>query len=200
MESKKQERKIVEDYIAIIKHNVASDLKMLEGIIENRRQSLLYTDTILEYYRNEQISDSKLFELGFMSLFVEKRFIPNRDAYESLKSSGFLRNLGRTRIEEALNTYYSSLSRIVAAEAVFNSLTLPIEENLSEKGFYIEYADIFQWNHQDTIDFTIEDLKKYPDIQSTFIRSKMWLESFNDSYTVLFNNGENLLEVLNSKD
>lgn len=197
---KKQERKIVNDYIAIIKHNVADDLKSLEGIIEHRKQSLLYTDTILGYYKNEQILDPKLFELGFKSLFVEQRFIPNRNAYESLKSSGFLRNLGSTNIEVALNAYYSLLGRIVTSEEVFNSLTLPIEENLSENGFYIEYADMFLWNHQDTLDFTYDDLRKYPDVQSTFIRSKMWLESFIDSYTELFDIGEDLQEVLNTMD
>ena len=197
---KKQERKIINDYIAIIKHNVADDLKSLEGIIEYRKQSLLYTDTILGYYKNEQILNPKLFELGFISLFVEQRFIPNRNAYESLKSSGFLRNLGSTNIEEALSAYYSLLGRIVTNEEVFNSLTLPIEENLSENGFYIEYADMFLWNHQDTLDFTYDDLRKYPDVQSTFIRSKMWLESFIDLYTELFDIGEVLLEVLNSMD
>ena len=197
---KKQERKIVKDYIAIIKHNVANDLKSLEGFIEHRKQTLLYTDTILGYYKNEQISDPKLFELGFLSIFLEERFIPNRNAYESLKSSGFLRNLGNTSIEEALNAYYSLLDRIVTYEEVFNSLTLPIEENLSESGFYIEYADAFHWNHQDTINFTYEDLRKYPDVQSTFIRSEMWLGFLINSYAELLNNGKDLVEVLDSVD
>ena len=184
----------------IIKHNVANDLKELEIIKEHREQSLGYTDTILGYYKNEQISDSKLFELGFLSLFLEQRFIPNRNAYESLISSGFLRNIGSTSIEEALNAYYSLLDRIVTYEEGFNSLNLPVEENLSESGFFIEYADMFHWNHQDTINFTYEDLRKYPDVQSTFIRSEMWLGFLIGSYAELLNNGKDLLQVLDSVD
>lgn len=195
-----QEHKIVKEYLEIIKHNVANDLKELEILKEHREQSLDYTATILGYYKNEKISDPKLFELGFMSIFLEQRLIPNRNAYESLKSSGFLRNLGSTSIEEALNAYYSLLDRILTYEEVFNSLTLPIEENLSESGFYIEYADTFHWNHQDTTNFTYEDLRKYPDVQSTFIRSKMWLGFFIGLYAELLNNGKDLLEVLDSVD
>jgi len=195
-----QEHKIVKEYLEIIKHNVANDLKELEILKEHREQSLNSTATILGYYKNEQISDPKLFELGFLNLFLEQRFIPNRNAYESLKSSGFLRNLGSTSIEEALNAYYSLLDRILTYEEVFNSLTLPIEENLSESGFYIEYADAFHWNHQDTINFTYENLRKYPDVQSTFIRSEMWLGFLIDLHADLLKNGKDLLEVLDSVD
>ena len=195
-----QEHKIVKEYLEIIKHNVANDLKELEILKEHREQSLNSTATILGYYKNEQISDPKLFELGFLNLFLEQRFIPNRNAYESLKSSGFLRNLGSTSIEEALNAYYSLLDRILTYEEVFNSLTLPIEENLSESGFYIEYADAFHWNHQDTINFTYKNLRKYPDVQSTFIRSEMWLGFLIGLHADLLKNGKDLLEVLDSVD
>lgn len=196
----KQEHKIVEEYLEIIKHNVANDLKELEIIKEHREQSLDYTDTILGYYKNEHVSDPKLFELGFMSLFVEQRFYPNKNAYESLKSSGFLRKVGNTSIEEVLNAYYALMDVILTSEEVFNSITLPIEEKLSGNGFYIEYAEMFHWDHQDTLNFNYSNLKKYPDVQSTFVRSKMWLESFNNSYTQLLLKGEELLEILNSAD
>lgn len=196
----KQEHKIVKEYLEIIKHNVANDLKELEIIKEHREQSLDYTDTILGYYKNEHVSDPKLFELGFKSLFVEQRFYPNINAYESLKSSGFLRNVGNTNIEEALNAYYALMDRILTNEEVYNSITLPIEEKLSGNGFYIEYAEMFHWDHQDTLNFTYTNLEKYPDVQSTFVRSKMWLEAFNNYYTQLLLKGEELLEILNSAD
>jgi hypothetical protein len=196
----RQERKITNDYLEIIKHNIAHDIKDLEDISDLRKQSLIYTDTILGYYRNEHISDPKLFELGFRSLFLEERFYPNRSAYESLKSSGFLRNVGNTRIEEGLNGYNLHIDRILNSQDVFNSLILTIEEKLSENGFYIEYAEIFQWEHNDTINFTYENLVKYPDVQSTFIRSRMWLEQFILEYTQCSNIGKDLLEELNNGD
>lgn len=195
-----QENKIVKEYLEIIKHNLANDLKELETLKEHREQTLDYTTTILGYYKNEQISDPKLFELGLMSIFLEQRLFPNRNAYESLKSSGFLRNLGSTRIEEALNAYYSLLDRTLTYDEAFASITLPIEENLSESGFYIEYFEMYSWNYQDTINFTYEDLRKYPDVQSTFLRSKMWLGALIDFYAELLNHGKDLLELLDSTD
>ena len=79
-------------------------------------------------------------------------------------------------------------------------MTVPIEENLSESGFYIEYTDMFSWDHQDTINFTYEDLRKYPDVQSTFLRSKMWLGFFIGLYEDFLNKGKDLQEVLDSAD
>ena len=196
----KQENRIVKEYLEIIKHNVANDLKELEILKEHREQTLDHTTTILGYYKNEHVSDPKLFELGFKSIFLEQRFFPNRNAYESLKSSGFLRNLGSTSIEEALNAYYALLDKVLTYEEAFTSITVPIEENLSESGFYIEYADMFSWNYQDTINFTYEDLRKYPDVQSIFIRSKMWLGAFLIFYSDLLKNGKDLQEVLDSAD
>ena len=194
----RQERRIVEEYLDIIKHNVTNDLENAEAMLAHRKQSLLYTDTILGYYQNEHIADAKLFELGFLSLFIEQWFYPNRSAYESLKSSGFLRNVGNTSIEAGLNAYYALIDKILNSERVFNSLTLPIEDKLSANGFYIEFEEMFRKNHQDTIIFTCENLKKYPDVQSTFIRAKMWLESFINLYTQLSYQGEELLEILNN--
>jgi len=196
----RQEKKIVQEYLDIIKTNVVTDLNELESIYAYRKQALHFTDTILGYYRNEHISNSKLFEQGIINLLVEKSFNPNRSAYESLKNSGYLRTIGNTRIEEGLNTYYSLIDVISNSEESFNSITLPIEENLSENGFYIEYMEMFQWEHTDTIQFSIEELQKYPDVQSTFIRSKMWLEAFIERYTVLNNEGKELLRILNNED
>ncbi len=196
----RQEKKIVQEYLDIIKTNVVTDLNELKNIDAYRTQALRYTDTILGYYRNEHITNSKLFEQGIMNLLVERSFKSNKSAYESLKNSGYLRAVGNTRIEEGLNTYYSLVDVISKSEEAFNSITLPIEENLSENGFYIEYIEMFQWEHNDTIQFSIEELQKYPDVQSTFIRSKMWLEAFIKRYTVLNNEGEDLLRILNNED
>jgi len=196
----KQDNIIVESYLEKINANIAADLNNLESLIDSRRQALLYTNTILKYYKNEQISDSKLFELGFNSLFIETRFYTNSSAYESLKSSGFLRNIDNGSIEAGLNSYYSLNERISNIEESFHSITQPIEENLSEQGFYIEYREMFEWNHQDTLFFTYNDLQKYPDVQSTFIRAKMWQESLIGRYSELSKRGYELQGILNNGD
>ena len=196
----KQDYIIIESYLEKINANIATDLNNLDSLIDLRRKSLLNTDTILKYYKNEQISDPKLFELGFQRLFVETRFYTNSSAYESLKSSGFLRNIENGSIEEGLNSYYSLDEKISYLEESFHSITQPIEEHLSEKGFYIEYSEMFQWNHQDTLFFTYKDLQKYPDVQSTFIRAKMWLESLINAYSELSKRGYELQDILNNGD
>lgn len=190
------QRSNMDAYLEIIRHNLSTDLRDLEQIIQHRKQTLLYTEEILGYYRDKHITDSKLFEKGFKSLFVEQRFYPNTSAFESLKASGFLRNLGNTAIEEGIISYYLGVDRLSSQEEIFNTITLPIEENLSGNGFYIEYMDMFQWDHQDTLLFTYEDLMKYPDVQSSFIRSKMMLEYFIDSYSSLRGEAEELITLL----
>jgi len=196
----KQDSKVVLEYLEIIKTNIGTDLNKLEIVTDYRKQTLLFTDTIMVYYENEYISDPKLFELGFMSLFISRRFNPNTSAYESLKNSGFLRTLGNTKIEVGLNSYYSLIDQISKGEEEFNSIIIPIEEKLSENGFYIDYKEMFQGNYQDTIFFTYEEIKRFPDVQSTFIRAQIWLKYFVGAYSELLIEGNELLKILENGD
>ena len=59
---------------------------------------------------------------------------------------------------------------------------------------------MFQGNNQDTIFFTYEEIKRFPDVQSTFIRAQIWLEYFVSAYSTLLIEGNELLEILGNGD
>jgi uncharacterized membrane protein YiaA len=132
----KSNQKIVDDYLDKISVNINSDLKKLETLINQRTEALTLCDTIVKYYEAKIISNPKLFEKGFFSVFIETRFRPNTNAYESLKSSGFMKNLKNSTIEEKLSSYYFLMEGVLFVEGKFNSSTQLSEASLSEKGFY----------------------------------------------------------------
>jgi len=99
----RQENKIIEAYLKKICNDIQTDIQSIEGMLTDRKQSLIYTDSVLAYYSKGHIADSKLFEKGYFGLFIETKFQPNISAYESLKNSGFMKDLENLKIEEQLN-------------------------------------------------------------------------------------------------
>ena len=197
---KRHESKIIDSYLIKISNELKSDFQSLELMIEKRRQALVYTDTILNYYKKDHIDDSKLFEKGYRSVFIESRFFPNTRAYESLKNSGYMKDLENPEIEETLNQYYHLVDNLLFVENKFNSITQPVEITLGEKGFYIEYQDVFRWNNKDTIQFTIESMKKYPEYHTTFIKAKVFLEELIEDYTDLLDKANETMDIIGNGD
>ena len=193
----KSNQKIVDDYLEKISVNIDSDLKKLEILINQRREALTLCDTIVMYYDAKKISNPKLFEKGFFSIFIETRFSPNTNAYESLKSSGFMKNLKNSKIEEKLGSYYYLMDGVLFVEGKFNNSTQLSEASLSEKGFYIEYKKAMNWNNKDTINFNYQSLKKYPQVESEFIKARLFLEELITNYSVLWEEGNKVVELIN---
>jgi len=193
----KSNQKIIDDYLDKISVNINSDLKKLETLINQRTEALALCDTIVMYYDSKNISNPKLFEKGFFSVFIESRFSPNTNAYESLKSSGFMKNLKHLKIEEKLSSYYYLMDGVIFVEDKFNNSTQISEASISEKGFYIEYKKAMSWNNKDTINFNYESLKKYPLVESEFIKARMFLRELITNYSVLLEEGNKVVELIN---
>jgi hypothetical protein len=195
----RQDKKVIKAYFVKISSNIESDISQLNTLMEERKQALIYTDTILGYYNKKQISDSKLYENGFKSIFIETKFNPNKSAHESLKNSGFMSNLKNPNIEEHLSSYYYLMERVSFVEEKFIGVIQPIETILSEDGFFIEFKEMFYWDHKDTLEFTYEAMLKYPDLESTFIRAEMFLEELINGYTELSEKGYEVIDLLRSE-
>ena len=193
----KSNQKIVDDYLDKISLNINSDLKKLETLIDQRTEALNLCDTIVMYYDAKNIFNPKLFEKGFFSIFIETRFSPNTNAYESLKSSGFMKNLDNSKIEDKLSSYYYLMDGVMFVEDKFNNSTQQSEASLGEKGFYIEYKKAMKWNNKDTVNFNYDSLKKYPQIESEFIKARMFLEELIKNYSVLHEEGNKVIELIN---
>ena len=188
---------IVDNYLDKISVNINSDLKKLETLINQRTKALTLCDTIVMYYDAKNISNPKLFEKGFFSVFIESRFSPNTSAYESLKSSGFMKDLKNSKIEDKLSSYYYLMDEVMFVEDKFNNSTQISQASISEKGFYIEYKKAMNWNNKDTINFNYESLKKYPQIESEFIKARMFLGELITNYSVLLEEGNSAVELVN---
>ena len=193
----KSNQKIVDNYLDKISANINSDIKKLETLINQRAEALTLCDTIVMYYDTKNISNPKLFEKGFFSVFIESRFSPNTNAYESLKSSGFMKNLKNSKIEEKLSSYYYLMDGVMFVEDKFNNSTQISEASISEKGFFIEYKEAMNWNNKETINFNYGSLKKYPQIESEFIKARLFLGELITNYTVLWEEGNKVIELIN---
>jgi len=196
----RQEKKIIDAYLVLISKDLQSDIQSIEELMENRKQALIYTDSILSYYRNGYIANSKLFERGYFSLFIETRFHPNTTAFESLKNSGFMKNLENLEIEEQLNQYHQLIENISFVEDKFINMTQPVENSLVLKGFYSEYNQIFKWQNRDSVIFTIQSMNKYPEFEAAFIKAKMFQEELINNYKGLLLNGHETLKLINNGD
>lgn len=196
----RQEDKIIEAYLEKIYNDIQTDIQSIEGMVTDRKQSLIYTDSVLAYYNKGYIRDSKLFELGYFGLFIETKFQPNTSAYESLMNSGFMKDLENIRIEEQLNKYYHLIDNVSFVENKFNGVTQPVEISLLEKGFYTEFKEIFTWEHIDTVVFTIQSMEKYPEYEGTFITAKMFLEELIEDYQAILEQGKDIIELIDNGD
>ena len=96
----RQEKKTIDAYLVLIRKDLQADILNIEKLMEIRIQALSHTDSILSYFRSGFIANSKLFERGYFSLFIETRFQPNTSAFESLKNSGYMKDLENLEIEE----------------------------------------------------------------------------------------------------
>ena len=126
----RQEKKIIDAYLVLIYKDLQADIQSIEELMEDRKQALIYTDSILSYYRKGYIANSNLFQIGYSSLFRENRFHPNTNAFESLKYSGFMKDLENLEIEEQLNKYYKLIENISFVEDKFINMTQPVENSL----------------------------------------------------------------------
>jgi hypothetical protein len=196
----RQENKIIEAYLEKISNDIQTDIQSIEGMLTDRKQSLIYTDSVLAYYNQGYITDSKLFEKGYFGLFIETKFQPNISAYESLKNSGFMKDLENLKIEEQLNKYYHLIENVSFVENKFNGVTQPVEISLLEKGFYTEFKEIFTWEHIDTVVFTIQSMEKYPEYEGTFITAKMFLEELIEDYQAILEKGKDIIELIDNGD
>ena len=188
---RRQEEKIIDGYLMKITKELQTDLQSIELLLESRKQALIYTDSVLTYFRRGHISDAKIFENGYYSLFIETEFYPNKSAYESLKNSGYIKDLENMEFIEQLNQYYQLIENISFVEGKFNNMTQPVEISLAEKGFYNEF-----WNNTDTVIFTIQSLKKYPEYEATFIRAKIFQMELIENYEGLIDKGKETVELI----
>lgn len=181
--------KIAANYLNKINSDIDVDIESLSLLINQRSEELKMCDSMISYFKKKKVSNKKIFEKGFFAIFIEKGFSPNKVAFNSLLNSGYLKNLNQSSVEEKLNLYYSNADNVIFVEKKFNDSTQYVEELLKEKGFSIEFEEAFKWNNLDTINFTYKKIKKYPDLYSHLIHSRVFLKELIELYQDLQKKG-----------
>ena len=51
---------IIDAYLVLIYKDLQADIQSIEELMEDRKQALIYTDSILSYYRKGYIANSNL--------------------------------------------------------------------------------------------------------------------------------------------
>ena len=192
----KRNEKIALNYLVKIKSNIETDISVLDALISKRKETLYKCETMISYYQNQKIDDYRLFEKGFFEIFIEEGFVSNNVAYESLLNSGFLKNINDFTIEDNLNRYYANTDKVSFVEEKFSTSTQYVEELLKEKGFSIEFQEAFRLNNKKEVDFNYTKLKKYPDLYSHLIHSRVFLKELIELYDALIKDAENTVTVL----
>ena len=89
------------------------------------------------------------------------------------------------------------MEEVLFVEGKFNNSTQLSQASISEKGFYIEYKKAMDWGNKDTINFNYQSLKKYPQVESEFIKARMFLEELITNYSVLWEEGKKVIALIN---
>jgi len=192
----RQEKKIIDAYLVIICKDLQADIQSIKELMEDRMQALIYTDSILSYFINGHIANSELFRRGYLSLFIEKRFHPNTNAFESLKNSGFMKDLENLEIEEQLSQYYKLVENISFVEDKFVNMTQTVENSLILKGFSSEWNQISISQNRNKGIFILQS--KYPEFEGAFINGKVYQQELINNYKELLLKGDETLEMINN--
>ena len=134
-----------------------------------------------------------------MGVFIEKQFNQNTTAFESLKNSGYMKSIHNLDLEDYLNEYYILQENLIFVENKLNNYTQKVEEKLSDKGFYIEYRDMLDSGSKEKVNFSYDSMSKYPNVESSFIRAKLFLQEILDNHSEVKLKGEEIINQINNE-
>jgi hypothetical protein len=138
----RNEREMELAYLADIREDLVDDTVTFVWRLGDLDTTLLYSDSILTIQQNKQKLPSHLVgQFGHLySILIGINF-QNSPAYESMKSSGYLRLIGDKALERNLNKYYSH-GRFIdrAANRELERITEERRNFLNHSGLFVRYA------------------------------------------------------------
>jgi len=150
-------------------------------------------------------SDQLLIQKAIFEMIIEVQLNYNKDAFESLKSSGYLRYLKNEALEESLNDYYNQINQIEMFEIDQRDWANALELELDRNGFFYSYTQLDQKVHTDL--FTLmgnynSELKNHPGHK--IIMRLLFRGGTNNSFLTGFyenhiKTGNQLIEILNQE-
>jgi hypothetical protein len=202
---KRIERRAMKDYFQKISFNINADIKESERLLKFRQNHIVDCNKVSKALIENNFSDQLLIQKAIFEMIIEVQLNYNKDAFESLKSSGYLRYLKNEELEESLNDYYNQINQIEMFEIDQRDWANALELELDRNGFFYSYTQLDQKVHTDL--FTLmgnynSELKNHPGHK--IIMRLLFRGGTNNSFLTGFyenhiKTGNQLIEILNQE-
>jgi hypothetical protein len=202
---KRIERRAMKDYFQKISFNINADIKESERLLKFRQNHIVDCNKVSKALIENNFSDQLLIQKAIFEMIIEVQLNYNKDAFESLKSSGYLRYLKNEELEESLNDYYNQINQIEMFEIDQRDWANKLELELDRNGFFYSYTQLDQKVHTDL--FTLmgnynSELKNHPGHK--IIMRLLFRGGTNNSFLTGFyenhiKTGNQLIEILNQE-
>lgn len=199
------EKRAMKDYFQKISFNINADIKESERLLKFRQDHIVSCNKVSKALIENNFSDQLLIQKAIFEMIIEVQLNYNKDAFESLKSSGYLRYLNNKELEELLNDYYNQINQIEMFEIDQRDWANALELELDRNGFFYSYTQLDQVVHTDL--FTLmgnytSELKNHPGHK--IIMRLLFRGGTNNSFlTGFYENhimtGNQLIEILNQE-
>ncbi len=159
------EKRAMKDYFQKISFNINADIKESKRLLKFRQDHIVSCNKVSKALIENNFSDQLLIQKAIFEMIIEVQLNYNKDAFESLKSSGYLRYLKNEELEESLNDYYNQINQIEMFEIDQRDWANALELELDKNGFFYSYTQLDQKVHADL--FTLmgnytSELKNHP--------------------------------------
>ena len=199
------EEKAMNDYFQKIASNVQLDVKESRRLLKFRQEHIAACNDASRALIANDFSDQLKIQKAILEMIIEVQLNYNKDAFESLKNSGYLRYLDNEELEELLNDYYNQINQIEMFEIDQRDWANALELELDKNGFFYIYTELDTTVHTDL--FTLlgkynMELKNHPGHE--IIMRLLFRGGTNNSFLTGFyanhiKTGEKLITILNQK-
>ena len=199
------EKRAMKDYFQKISFNINADIKESERLLKFRLDHIVACNKVSKALIENNFSDQLLIQKAIFEMIIEVQLNYNKDAFESLKNSGYLRYLNNKELEELLNDYYNQINQIEMFEIDQRDWANELELELDRNGFFYSYTQLDQKVHTDL--FTLmgnytSELKNHPGHK--IIMRLLFRGGTNNSFLTGFyenhiKTGNQLIEILNQE-
>ena len=199
------EKKAMKDYFQKIASNIHDDLKESERLLKFRQDHIISCNKASKSLIESDFSDQMSIQKAIFEMIIEVQLNYNKDAFESLKSSGYLRYLKNQKLEDLLNDYYSQINQIEMFEIDQRDWANVLELELDRNGFTYIYTELDRKVHTDLYTlmgkYTLE-LKNHPGhkiIMRLLFRggtNNTFLTGYYEDHIIT---GHQLIEILNQE-
>jgi len=176
----KKETKELLTYLKNIENNLKDDLESLAEIKVFRDSSITHSWKYLTLAKKDKITPEDFLRLEYSQfhVFIDKYFQPRTSGFDALKTSGYIRKLNGTDLEQKLNSYYYTIDKIFERETSLNNTTETMENLAFDKNIRQRMKEISEKVRKNenlplNINSEIKELMNHPNMTGAHIRNSV---------------------------